>query len=129
MSSDLKDLLDNNAIKNINQIYIEGSGLKLYLAWTTRVITQYLYPDGTCIKCVKYRLDDNYSYYGYLDTVKDITKWATKTGPKYISSPKNLTAEGYTLYKVSGDFTRTNSQGKKEVFLDFAKYPSNGVNK
>ena len=43
------------------------------------------------------------------------------TGSGYISSPKNLTAEGYTLYKVSGDFTKTNSQGKKEVFLDFAK--------
>ena len=131
MSSDLRDLLDDddNAIKHKNQIYIKDSGLKLYPAWTTRVITQYLYPDGTCIKCVKYRLDDDYSYYGCRADVNDITKWATKSGSGYISSPKNLTAEGYTLYKVSGDFTKTNSQGKKEVFLDFAKYPSNGVNK
>ena len=40
---------------------------------------------------------------------------------KPIKSTVVLTAEGYTLYKVSGDFTKTNSQGKKEVFLDFAK--------
>lgn len=132
MSPDLKALLDNNTIKtNKDRIYIPNSGLKLYPGWTIRVITNYLYPDGTCIKCVKYRLDDDYSYYGCRADVKDndITKWATKSGSGYISSPKNLTAEGYTLYKVSGDFTKTNSAGKKEVFLDFAKYPSNGVNK
>lgn len=118
MTNDLRSVLDNNNIRT-NRCYFPATGMVMYPGWVCKVSTHYFYPDGTHKCFERYRLADNYLY---------TSEWKTKTGGSYISArPAELDSD-YTLFKTTGDFT-AEIDGEKQAFLDFVKYPANGVSR
>lgn len=118
MTNDLRSVLDNNSIRT-NRCYFPATGMVMYPGWVCKVSTHYFYPDGTHKCFERYRLADNYLY---------TSEWRTTSGGSYISArPAELDSD-YTLFKTTGDFT-AEIDGKKQAFLDFVKYPANGVSR